>query len=106
MTYEEFKARQQDVLIRNRSHNEIILNQWMEYYNTLPQSVKDKFPIPADLTYQKACPEAYKQNPDQEVYNREQEALDKMFEPINQFAAENNKKVDELLKQAEAELTK
>lgn len=104
MTYEEFKDRKLKVLATNRAHNELVLKQWLDYYKTLPQSIKTKFPIDENLTYETACPEAYKANPDQAIYNQQQAALDAMFEPINNFAVENNRRVDALLQEAEKEL--
>ena len=58
--------------------------------------------IPPVFTLEALCPEAYKVNPNPEVYNREYEELVKIIEAINQRIVEYTKEAIECYNQFKA----
>lgn len=78
--------------------------QRLEKYSKMLNSVdRDKlFPgiyIPHELSLKALCPEAYKEFPDEDIYNKEFEELCNIVKPINDKIIEHQKELSECLQQ-------
>ena len=88
----ELAKAKREMFLAARTQHEIAIKAWAEKISKVDKSKLEGIELPEDISLRTFMPEAYEDNPNQEVCDQQFEAMMKLFGQINEIAIKYNQR--------------